>query len=230
MTEKLQSGEQQAGSQALQWDRPVLLVGASPELDPDMLAGIEPHWPLIAVDGGLDTAHAAGLSPSLVLGDMDSVRHVPDDMPALQLDGQDDTDLEKALKLISAPLIIGFGFLDGRLDHALASMHAITRLQRDTPVILVGCRDVLLRPVGDVALSLVPGTRFSVWPLGKQHFLESSGLQWPLDGLTLTQGGIIGTSNRVADASVTVSAGDGEGYAVILPVAAYDAVLQSVRP
>ena len=128
MTEKLQSGEQQAGSQALQWDRPVLLVGASPELDPDMLAGIEPHWPLIAVDGGLDTAHAAGLSPSLVLGDMDSVRHVPDDMPALQLDGQDDTDLEKALKLISAPLIIGFGFLDGRLDHALASMATGTAL------------------------------------------------------------------------------------------------------
>lgn len=214
----------------LQWDRPVLLIGASPDLDPDMVSGIDPHWPLIAVDGGLDTAHAAGLRPSLVLGDMDSVRRVPDDVPALQLDGQDDTDLEKALQRISAPLIIGFGFLDGRLDHVLASMHAITRLQRDIPLILVGRRDVLLRPVGDVALSLVPGTRFSVWPLGKQHFAGSSGLQWPLDELTMTQGGTIGTSNRVASASVTINAGDGEGYAVILPVAAYDAVLQSVLP
>jgi thiamine pyrophosphokinase len=195
-----------------------------------MVSGIDPHWPLIAVDGGLDTAHAAGLRPSLVLGDMDSVRRVPDDVPALQLDGQDDTDLEKALQRISAPLIIGFGFLDGRLDHVLASMHAITRLQRDIPLILVGRRDVLLRPVGDVALSLVPGTRFSVWPLGKQHFAGSSGLQWPLDELTMTQGGTIGTSNRVASASVTINAGDGEGYAVILPVAAYDAVLQSVLP
>jgi thiamine pyrophosphokinase len=134
------------------------------------------------------------------------------------------------LQRISAPLIIGFGFLDGRLDHVLASMHAITRLQRDIPLILVGRRDVLLRPVGDVALSLVPGTRFSVWPLGKQHFAGSSGLQWPLDELTMTQGGTIGTSNRVASASVTINAGDGEGYAVILPVAAYDAVLQSVLP
>ncbi len=195
-----------------------------------MVGGIDPHWPLIAVDGGLDTAHAAGLRPSLVLGDMDSVRRVPDDVPALQLYGQDDTDLEKALQRISAPLIIGFGFLDGRLDHVLASMHAITRLQRDIPLILVGRRDVLLRPVGDVALSLVPGTRFSVWPLGKQHFAGSSGLQWPLDELTMTQGGTIGASNRVASASVTINAGDGEGYAVILPVAAYDAVLQSVLP
>jgi thiamine pyrophosphokinase len=219
-----------AATEELQWDRPVLLIGASPDLDPDMVSGIDPHWPLIAVDGGLDTAHAAGLRPSLVLGDMDSVRRVPDDVPALQLDGQDDTDLEKALQRISAPLIIGFGFLDGRLDHVLASMHAITRLQRDIPLILVGRRDVLLRPVGDVALSLVPGTRFSVWPLGKQHFAGSSGLQWPLDELTMTQGGTIGTSNRVASASVTINAGDGEGYAVILPVAAYDAVLQSVLP
>ena len=219
-----------ASTEELQWDRPVLLIGASPDLDPDMVSGIDPHWPLIAVDGGLDTAHAAGLRPSLVLGDMDSVRCVPDDVPALQLDGQDDTDLEKALQRISAPLIIGFGFLDGRLDHVLASMHAITRLQRDIPLILVGRRDVLLRPVGDVALSLVPGTRFSVWPLGKQHFAGSSGLQWPLDELTMTQGGTIGTSNRVASASVTINAGDGEGYAVILPVAAYDAVLQSVLP
>ena len=219
-----------AATEELQWDRPVLLIGASPDLDPDMVSGIDPHWPLIAVDGGLDTAHAAGLRPSLVLGDMDSVRRVPDDVPALQLDGQDDTDLEKALQRISAPLIIGFGFLDGRLDHVLASMHAITRLQRDIPLILVGRRDVLLRPVGDVALSLVPGTRFSVWPLGKQHFAGSSGLQWPLDELTMTQGGTIGTSNRVASASVTINAGDGEGYAVILPLAAYDAVLQSVLP
>ena len=219
-----------AATEELQWDRPVLLIGASPDLDPDMLNGIDPHWPLIAVDGGLDTAHAAGLRPSLVLGDMDSVRRVPDDVPALQLDGQDDTDLEKALQRISAPLIIGFGFLDGRLDHVLASMHAITQLHRDIPLILVGRRDVLLRPVGDVALSLVPGTRFSVWPLGKQHFAGSSGLQWPLDELTMTQGGTIGTSNRVASASVTINAGDGEGYAVILPVAAYDAVLQSVLP
>ena len=219
-----------AATEELQWDRPVLLIGASPDLDPDMVSGIDPHWPLIAVDGGLDTAHAAGLRPSLVLGDMDSVRRVPDDLPALQLDGQDDTDLEKALQRISAPLIIGFGFLDGRLDHVLASMHAITRLQRDIPLILVGRRDVLLRPVGDVALSLVPGTRFSVWPLGKQHFAGSSGLQWPLDELTMTQGGTIGTSNRVASASVTINAGDGEGYAVILPLAAYDAVLQSVLP
>ena len=219
-----------AATEKLQWDRPVLLIGASPDLDPDMVSGIDPHWPLIAVDGGLDTAHAAGLRPSLVLGDMDSVRRVPDDVPALQLDGQDDTDLEKALQRISAPLIIGFGFLDGRLDHVLASMHAITRLQRDIPLILVGRRDVLLRPVGDVALSLVPGTRFSVWPLGKQHFAGSSGLQWPLDELTMTQGGTIGTSNRVASASVTINAGDGEGYAVILPVAAYDSVLQSVLP
>ena len=219
-----------AATEELQWDRPVLLIGASPDLDPDMVNGIDPHWPLIAVDGGLDTAHAAGLRPSLVLGDMDSVRRVPDDVPALQLDGQDDTDLEKALQRISAPLIIGFGFLDGRLDHVLASMHAITRLHRDIPLILVGRRDVLLRPVGDVALSLVPGTRFSVWPLGKQHFAGSSGLQWPLDELTMAQGGTIGTSNRVASASVTINAGDGEGYAVILPVAAYDAVLQSVLP
>ena len=217
----------------LRFDRPVVIVGASPAVTPERLATIDPQWPVIAVDGGLHTALAAGITPQLVIGDMDSVGQIPDGLTAIRLEGQNDTDLEKALTAIDAPMIIGFGFMDGRFDHALAAIHALTRLQREIPVLLVGSTDILVCPAmdnaagkaGDMAISLPVGTRFSVWPFGEQHFRHSTGLLWPLDDLQMAPGRLVGTSNRVSAPDITIEAGAGDGYAVIMPAACYALVL-----
>jgi thiamine pyrophosphokinase len=91
--------------------------------------------------------------------------------------------------------------------------------------LLLGGSDVMLRCDGDCQLSLPAGTRLSVWPLWQQAFHHSSGLDWPLDGLTLKAGMRTGTSNRVSDGPVTLKAAAGEGYAVIAPVDCFAAML-----
>ena len=56
---------------------------------------------------------------------------------------QDTTDLEKALRHVRAPAIIGFGFLGKRFDHSLAALNVLARYTRQHRVMLVGSDDVL---------------------------------------------------------------------------------------
>ena len=201
----------------LRYDCPVVLVGAAPVEIGLALETLPDSWPLIAADGGADALLKIGRRPDLVIGDMDSAGPLPDDLPQLPLAGQDDTDFEKCLARICAPLIVGLGFLEGRLDHTLAAMHALTALPHDRPVMLVGDTDLLLRLTGDIAFEAEPGDRVSVWPLGIQAFHSSTGLKWPLDGLQMAPGRLIGTSNLAAGGTVRINAGPGDGYAVIMP-------------
>ncbi|MDA9251879.1 hypothetical protein N9P65_02430, partial [Alphaproteobacteria bacterium] len=106
----------------LLYSSPILLFGAAP-IAGSLLSCLDhcQNWPVLAADGGLRTALSCGLRPQAVIGDMDSANdldQLPDDIRQIKLSGQDDTDFEKSLGVISAPLIIGIGFLDGRFDHS----------------------------------------------------------------------------------------------------------------
>ena len=210
---------------------PILLFGAAP-IAGSLLSCLDrcQNWPVVAADGGLGTALSCGLRPQAVIGDMDSASdldQLPDDIRQIKKSGQDDTDFEKSLDLISTPLIIGMGFLDGRFDHSLAALDALARLPHGRPVLLVGGDDVLLRLRGDFEMTLPLTSRFSVWPLGVQHFVHSHGLEWPLDDVTMTFGKRIGTSNRVNGTPVTITAGVGDGYVAMAPFTAFDAMLDA---
>ncbi len=210
---------------------PILLFGASPMAEPavQMLRAFK-SWPVIAADGGVETALDAGFLPQAIIGDMDSVDDLnllPKSIHQIVLPQQDDTDFEKCLQLIDAPLIVGVGFLDGRFDHSLAVLDALARLQHDRPVFLVGANDVLLRIRGDFEVTVNVGARFSVWPLGCQHFLNSTGLEWALENMTMEMGQLSGTSNRANANKVSILAGNGDGYLAIAPLAEFDNMLQA---
>ena len=215
----------------LLYSSPILLFGAAP-IAGSLLSCLDhcQNWPVLAADGGLRTALSCGLRPQAVIGDMDSANdldQLPDDIRQIKLSGQDDTDFEKSLGVISAPLIIGIGFLDGRFDHSLAALDALARLPHERPVLLVGGDDVLLRLRGDFEMTLPLASRFSVWPLGRQHFLRSHGLEWPLDNVTMALGKRTGTSNRVIGKPVSITAGAGDGYVVMAPFTAFDVMLDA---
>ena len=156
----------------LRFDGPVVLVGASPAVTPERLATIDPQWPVIAVDGGLHTALAAGITPQLVIGDMDSVDPI-DLFDARKktrvhpISEQDTTDLEKALRHVRAPAILGFGFLGKRFDHSLAALSVLARFTEMHRVMLVGSEDIVHVTSGPFKMRIDAGRRLSVWPIGK---------------------------------------------------------------
>ena len=224
----------------LTFDEPVILVGASPVPVGPVLSMLPANWPLIAADGGADMLLNLGRRPNIVIGDMDSAGTIPNDMPCMALDGQDDTDLQKCLARIKTPLLVGLACLDGRFDHALAAIHALMTLRHNRPVMLVGTNDVLLRIRGECAFIAEAGCRVSVWPLGRQAFGASDGLRWQLDGLTMAAGSMIGTSNEAQGGMVHIrpmqtgsrveNQADNDGYAVIVPHSCLPALLDAMLP
>ncbi|MDA0361894.1 MAG: thiamine pyrophosphokinase, partial [Proteobacteria bacterium] len=98
----------------LPFERNVTLVGSGPfeEIDLEMCLGLAPN--LIAADGGANALFSLGYSSSAIIGDMDSVR--ADAIAShrggfYNVDNQNTTDFEKCLTSISAPKLIGLGFL-----------------------------------------------------------------------------------------------------------------------
>ena len=212
------------------YSSPVILVGAAPVPMPPLFADLAQTLPIIAADGGAHAVLESGRRPDLVVGDMDSSGDLPADIRRLHLAGQDDTDFEKCLKRINAPLIIGFGFLDARLDHTLAAIHALVALPHDAPILLLGATDMLLRLRGDITFPATAGERVSIWPLGRQRFQRSRGLRWSLDGLEMAPGQLVGTSNVATGGDVEIVADGGAGYALIRPVAAAASLLPVIMP
>lgn len=199
-------------------DEPVLLVGGAVGDNALLLSLLEDAGTVIAADSGADWLRAVGRLPDVLIGDLDSVSE--DTRAALppervhRIAEQDSTDFDKAVRSISAPLIVGIGFLGGRVDHMLAAMTVLARYP-DRAIVLVGDRDVVAHVPPRLELPLAPGIRVSLFPMRPVRGV-SVGLRWPIDGLILSPGARVGTSN-LAEGPVTVSP-ETEGLLVILPV------------
>ena len=169
-----------------------------------------PRGKVIAVDGGLQHVLKAGLTPTAVIGDMDSAKlsdlqAAGENVAIHKSDDQDTTDFEKALLAIEAPLCLAYGFLGLRVDHMLASLSVLARFTDKQKVILVGADDLVHVTKGPFSMRLPVGARLSLWPITPVKFTTSSGLVWPIDGLTLAPDGQVATSNQMQDDWLSVT-------------------------
>ena len=207
----------------------VIVTGASP-LDADLVSRLRAQssddtvW--IAVDGGLDHALAAGLEPTHLVGDLDSVtedglawaaRHA--DITRHPTD-KDQTDTELALALASKfdperITLVGGG---DRLDHTIAGIGALGDLGLTSVPVLDGWWDGqhlrVLHGPGAATLRLAPSSTLSLLALhGPCMRVTLSGARWTLDQFDLEPLVGMGVSNEVPDADgpvdveVTVSGG-----------------------
>lgn len=217
--------------QIVQGSANVTLVGGG-HVDPAALARAVALAPVVvAADGGADAALAAGFDPAAVIGDFDSLgaearRAIPPDR-LHHVGEQDSTDFEKALSRIRAPLVVGVGFMGPRLDHMLAVWHGLMRWP-DRSCLLVGAAQVAFLCPPRLQLATDPGQVVSVFPLVPVA-ARSEGLHWPLDGLDLAPGRVIGTSNRATGEVVSIGA-DLPGLLVMLPLASLEGAVRALSP
>ena len=194
----------------------VTLVGGGQLGTSDLSLSLTIAPRLVAADGGAAAALAAGLRPEAVFGDMDSLE------PALvarlggavhRIDEQETTNFDKALRSISAPLVVAVGFTGGRMDHALAVLHTLI-LRPALPCIVLGDESLTFLCPPLLRLDLAPETLVSLFPMGAVR-VASEGLVWPTAGLLLAPDSRIGTSNA-ATGPVTLRP-DAARLLVILP-------------
>jgi thiamine pyrophosphokinase len=170
---------------------------------------------VIAADGGVRHALALGLTPRVLIGDLDSL---PKGFDASNFEGEivlfpkdkNETDLELAIQhaLTLAPdQVLILGALGGRMDQTLANIALLSdaklsgfdiRLNDGVEEIFF-CRDQVQVEgrSGDI-ISLIP------WG-GEVAGVVTSGLQWALNDETLYPDKTRGISNEMTGDAATVS-------------------------
>ena len=189
-----------------QYDTVILVGGSIVSLN--LLKLISKLHPIFAADSGANVLVNEKINFKAVIGDMDSINKEILKNPKIEtilISDQNSTDLEKCFSQISAEIFIGFGFLDLRLDHSLASLTAICKNNSAEAIILVGELDTVIWVKGEWSCNIPIGTRVSIWPLSDQLFLNSSGLKYPLKNLTMNPLNLIGTSNETVNNSFSIT-------------------------
>ena len=198
-------------------DHIVIVTGAA-SLPDHVVAAIPPAAIVLGVDGGLDMALAAGLRPSGLIGDLDSVsaeglewarahatvaKHPTDK-------NQTDTELALAFAADMNPerlTLIGGG---DRLDHTIAAIGSLAARPLTGIPVLEGWwegqhLDVLHGPARR-QLDLEPGSTLSLLAIGPAcKVVTIDGVLWPLTEHRLDPVIGLGVSNQVTDPDGTVS-------------------------
>lgn len=209
----------------------VTLVGGAPVAARDLALALARAPLPVGADSGAAQLLFRGIVPQAVIGDLDSLppaarARLPEGT-VHPLPDQATTDFDKALRSIAAPFILALGFAGARMDHGLAVMNALVR-HADRPCLVIGPRDVAFAAPPSLTLRLVPGDPLSLFPMAAVTG-TSTGLEWPINGLSFAPDGFIGTSNRVSARQVTLTF-DRPGMIVILPRRRLDAAIRALSP
>jgi thiamine pyrophosphokinase len=164
---------------------------------------------ILCADGGARYAHALGLTPDLIIGDMDSL----DDglLRAFEKEGvavarypdrKDETDTQLALTralAMSPGEILIFGALGKRLDHTLANLGLLMMgLEKGVSIKLLAEDYEVFAVAGRATVSGEKGQTVSVFPWGGEaRGITLEGFEYPLEDATMTLGRPYGISNRL---------------------------------
>ena len=208
--------------------KPVTLVGGGDARSDTLKEALTLAPSLVAADGGARVPLQIGLIPEAVIGDFDSLpeedRETLPGASLFHIADQDSTDFDKALRHISAPLILGVGFLGARVDHQLASFNVLVR-RPDRRCVLIGAEELVFLCPPRFSADLGPDAVLSLFPMGPVSGW-SEGLEWPISGIDFAPDGRVGTSNRTVG-PLTLEI-DRPAMLVITPRAALDVVVQAL--
>lgn len=188
----------------------IMLNGQPPrrELLQSVVAGADV---LIGADAGAVRLREVGLRIDYVVGDFDSVpAELLQSLPAegvVHDPGQDDTDLEKALRFAvtrwEQPQVVVVGTTGDRIDHVLGNVCGAVRYADKAFIRFVEDHSITYFAHRQLRFDAPAGATVSLLPLGEVEDIRTEGLKWALHGETLTIG-TRGVSNVVERSPVVV--------------------------
>ncbi len=184
---------------------------------------IKPEAFIICADGGTEFALQLGLTPDLIVGDLDSIS--VQTLQAVQNKGieirrhpqaKDKTDLELALDEAiwrAEKEILVLTAFGGRVDQFLANIFLLVRYQKKGIRLSIADgkqRIRLMRGPDEMTLTGEDGDIFSFIPLSnKVTGVDLSGMEWSLQDAVLEMGSTRAVSNKLklAPAKVKIKSG-----------------------
>lgn len=194
------------------------------------LTDADPDALIIAADSGWEYAIAAGKTPHLLIGDMDSIdpQHLNDarsrDVDIIEHSpDKDHTDTELALQLAQSLQYDNIHVITGggdRFDHVLAMVHALVNFTNDATVTAhIGQSFVrIATPKESTTIATHVGATISLIPLGGHaKGVTTTGLKWNLTRSTLKSFESRGVSNVATASDITVHIRTGILAIIITP-------------
>jgi thiamine pyrophosphokinase len=172
---------------------------------------------LIAVDGGLDHIVNLGLSPQIIMGDLDSIDVI--DQEFYENNGvdiirfperKDETDLELAMNYVmdldfDQIFICGAG--GGRADHFLGNLFLLSNpnyLNKEIKILTKNSEIFYCKK--NQRIQGNPGDLISLIPITENVIgVETKGLEYPLEGEDLLRWKTRGISNLMVDRNATIT-------------------------
>ncbi len=178
---------------------------------------------LVAADGGSRHCRVLGLTPQVLIGDLDSTS--PADLAALEAAGtriiwhpthKDKTDLELALLWVleqGIQDIVVLAALGGRWDQTLANLllPTLPAFQNARIRLIDGKQQIAaVRGPGTLTLTGQPGDTVSLIPVGGAAIgVTLTGLEYPLTNATIQLGSTLGISNVMLTDTASVELREG---------------------
>jgi thiamine pyrophosphokinase len=171
----------------------VILADGDFPIHPTPLAILQSASPLICCDGAADAVANAGITPDIVIGDLDSISaekrnqfgdillHDPD---------QETNDLTKAVnwcKRQNFTAITILGATGKREDHTLANIALLVRYNLDIRVDMVSDHGTFSVVRESCQIPSTPGQQISIFSLTPETPITSNGLKYPLTDTRLPE-------------------------------------------
>ena len=182
------------------------------------IVNIEPQDCIICADGGYDLALAEGITPDVVIGDLDSTTaNLGPDVTVLRSPSHKDvTDtalcLDYALDQGYNNVLI-VGGLGGRLDHTVANLQNLFHYTMNSMSIMISDeKNIVMALINDeMYLPNMDGYSLSLFSFGERcNGVTVSGVMYPLNNHCLTNSFPLGVSNEFVDEDAYIKVEDGQ--------------------
>jgi thiamine pyrophosphokinase len=159
---------------------------------------------LICADGGTNSAFKIGELPKFIIGDLDSVNqevleyYKSKNVKVIKLSRQNDTDLEKALKLcrkLKYDKVFVVGFTGKRFDHTLSNISNVLKFVKDFQIIMIENYSTLQFVIGKNSFKSEKDELISILCFDPRVKITTENLKYPLKDETLMFGQRESTSN-----------------------------------
>ena len=181
---------------------------------------ITPDAILICADSGYNHAVQMNLKPHCVVGDMDSIGEIPEQIPIRKFPvDKDQTDTELAIEAAlqeGCTELVLLGASGIRLDHSLANILLLTKLEHHGIVAELIDEHNRMRVISQSSKwTANSGDTISLIPLSNCTGVVTTGLVYPLNGEMLQVGSTRGISNRFLSDSAVVDLASGSLLVVL---------------
>jgi thiamine pyrophosphokinase len=167
---------------------------------------------LICADGGADHARKMNFVPDFIIGDLDSISAETHDFykskcDVIKVTRQNDTDVEKALKLAIKKGFtesILLGVTGDRLDHTFCNLGIVIKFFYQIKCVIIAENSILIPLSKNNTIRSIQGETLSLYGFNKKTKITTKGLKYPINRSTLPFGERESTSNVSTSGEVEI--------------------------